>query len=192
MSSNPGRVRCRRWPAAEQVAAAVAVLVDSLAGGAVADLTHDQLSALVTGVRRAGARLESVTLTAVGEVDARGTFTLDGALTAGAWLRQTTRVTAGEAAGLVRTARVLRSGLPPATAAALAGGGLTGRHAGLIATAVADAPAGAVALIEPDAVAVASTADVAATANLMRGLWACPGPRQRPMRPRSAGTTGPG
>ena len=62
----------------------------------------------MTGVRRAGARLESVTVSAVGEVDARGTFTLHGALTAGAWLRQTTRVTAGEAAGLVRTARVLR------------------------------------------------------------------------------------
>ena len=77
------------------------------------ELTHDQLAALVTGVRRAGARLESVTLSAVGEVDARGTFALDGALTAGAWLRQTTRVTAGEAAGLVRTARVLRCGLLP-------------------------------------------------------------------------------
>ena len=33
-----------------------------------------------------------------------------------------------------------------------------------------DAPAGAVALIEPDAVAVATTADVAATANLMRAF----------------------
>ena len=119
-------------------------------------------------MRRVSARLESVTLSAVGEVDARGTFTLDGALTAGAWLRQTTRVTAGEAAGLVRTARVLRCGRLPATAAALAGGGLTGRHAQLIATAVADAPAGAVALIEPDAVAVATSADVAATATLMR------------------------
>ena len=47
---------------------------------------------------------------------------------------------------------------------------MTGRHAQLIATAVQDAPAGAVALIEPDAVAVASTADVAATANLMRAF----------------------
>ena len=35
---------------------------------------------------------------AVGEVDARGTYTLDGALTAGAWLRMTTRLTPGEAA----------------------------------------------------------------------------------------------
>ena len=47
---------------------------------------------------------------------------------------------------------------------------MTGRHAGLIATAVADAPAGAVALIEPDAVALATSADVAATANLMRAF----------------------
>ena len=115
--------------ALDTMVAGVAGLVDSLAGGAVGDLTHDQLAALVAAVRRAGARLESVTLSAVGEVDARGTFTLDGALTAGAWLRQTTRVTAGEAAGLVRTARVLRSGLLPATATALAEGGLTGRHA---------------------------------------------------------------
>ena len=141
--------------ALDTMVAGVAGLVEALSGGAVADLTHDQLAGLVTEARRAASRLESVTLSAVGEVDARGTFALDGALTAGAWLRQTTRVTAGEAAGLVRTARVLRCGLLPATATALAEGGLTGRHAQLIATAVADAPAGAVALIEPDAVALA-------------------------------------
>ena len=170
MSSNAGSGAVPPMVAAERVAAAVAALVDSVAGGAVGDLTHDQLAGLVAGVRRAACRLESVTLAAVGEVDARGTFTLDGALSAGAWLRMTSRVTAGEAAGLVRTARVLRAGLLPGTAAALAEGGVTGRHAQLIATAVQDAPAGAVALIEPDAVALARSADVAATANLMRAF----------------------
>ena len=181
MSSNTGSGGSGAVPpmaALDTMVAGVAGLVDALAGGAVADLTHDQLAEMVVAVRRAAARLESVTVSAVGEVDARGTFTLDGALTAGAWLRQTTRVTAGEAAGLVRTARVLRCGLLPATAAALAGGGLTGRHAQLIATAVADAPAGAVALIEPDAVALAQHRGCGGHREPDAGLWACAGPRR--------------
>ncbi len=80
------------------------------------DLSHDELTGLVVAARREQARLEAVVLTAVGEVDARGTHVHDGALTAGAWLRQHTRATPAEATATVRTARTLRSGVLPGTA----------------------------------------------------------------------------
>ena len=156
--------------AAAAVGDAVGALVGSVSAGAVRDLTHDQLSDLVSSVRRDLARLEAVELEAVGEVDARGSHSNDGALTAAAWLRMLTRATPAEATGLVRTARVLRTGVLPNTQAALAEGAISGRHAQVIAGGVADAPAGAVALIEPEAVAAAAEADVRAVANLMRAF----------------------
>ena len=58
----------------------------------------------------------------------------------------------------------------PNTTAALAAGAITGRHAAVIADGVKDAPAGAVALIEPEAVAAAAEGDVRATANIMRAF----------------------
>ncbi len=70
----------------------------------------------------------------------------------------------------MRTARTLRSGVLPNTSAALAAGALSGRHAAVIADAVKGAPAGAVALIEPEAVSIACEGDVAATANVMRAF----------------------
>ena len=120
-------------------------------------------------VRRDQARLEAVQLEAVGEVDARGSHSIDGALTAAAWLRMPTRLTPAEASGPVRTARVLRSGALPHMHAALAAGEISGEHAQVIARAVVDAPAGAVALIEPEAVAAAPP-DVRAVATLMRAF----------------------
>ena len=156
--------------AAAAVADAVGALVGSVSDGAVRDLTHDQLGGLVVSLRRDLARLESVQLAAVGEVEARGSHHNDGALTAAAWLRMLTNTTPGEAAGQVRTARVLRTGVLPNTAAALAEGAICGPHAQVIADGVIDAPAGAVALIEPEAVAAAAEADVRAVANLMRAF----------------------
>ena len=60
--------------------------------------------------------------------------------------------------------------LLPNTAAALAAGAISGRHAAVIADGVKDAPAGAVALIEPEVVAAAAEGDVRATANIMRAF----------------------
>jgi len=54
--------------------------------------------------------------------------------------------------------------------AEVAAGALSGGHAAVIADAVKDAPAGAVALIEPEAVATAVEGDVRATAHLMRAF----------------------
>ena len=104
----------------------------------------------------------------VGKVDADGTHTYDGCLSASAWVKAVGHQSSAEAARTVRTARTLRSGVLPNTIAALAAGAITGRHAAVIADAVKDAPAGAVALIEPEAVATAVEGDVVATANVMR------------------------
>lgn len=143
-------------------------LLDSLANGGVRDLTHEQMTGLVATARRAQARLESTVLTVVAEVDARGSHTHDGALTTGAWLRMATRSTPEESTATVRTGRVLRSGVLSGTATALADGDISGRHAQAIAKAAMDAPAGAIELIEPEALRAARTADVRAVVNLMR------------------------
>jgi hypothetical protein len=150
------------------VSDAAGALVDSLGG--IADLSHDQLGGLVAAARTVQARLDAVTAEAVGEVGARGTYTLDGAVTLGSWLRQRTRLTPAAAAGLAATARVLRSGLLPATRTALATGELSGEHARVIATGVTGAPAGAVALIEPEVVHTATHADLRATAGVLRAF----------------------
>ena len=55
-------------------------LLETVAGGGVRDLSHDELTELTATVRREQARLDAVLLEAVGEVDARGGYTLDGAL----------------------------------------------------------------------------------------------------------------
>lgn len=144
------------------------VLTASLKGGSERDLCHDDLTGLVVAARRAQARLESAVLSSVAEVDARGSHVHDGALTAGAWLRMVSRSTPGEAATTVRTARVLRAGVLPATSAALTSGEISAAHAQLIATSVDGAPAGAAALIEPEALEAARTADVRAVAGVMR------------------------
>ena len=162
--------------AVKQVESAVEVLVGSVTGGAVRDLSHEELGDLVTAVRAQQARLDAVLLAAVGEVDARGSHVQDGALSTGAWLRSTVTVTPVEAAGAVRTARALRGGLLPGTAAALAAGEITARHAQVIADGIhtsssgghrGPAPAEAVALIEPEVLQVARTADTRAVGSVM-------------------------
>ncbi len=145
-------------------------LVDALAGGAVRDLCHQELAGLAGAVRAEQARLESVLLTVLGEVDARGSFVHDGALTAGGWLRMVTRATPGEAAASVRTARTLRSGVLPGTAAALAAGEISARHAGHIADGTADAPPGALEAFEPEVLEVARAADVRSVAAVMKAF----------------------
>lgn len=151
------------------VASADTALTAALHQG-VDHLSHDQSTALLAQLRVLTAKADALTLALVGKVDADGTHTYDGALSAGAWVRAVAHATPGQAARTVRTARALRGGMLPNTAAALAAGALSGAHAAVIADAVADAPAGAVALIEPEAVAVAVEGDVRATANLMRAF----------------------
>lgn len=150
------------------VARSVDGLVERLGGGAVRDLTHDELADLVVELRRQQARLEATVLEAVGEVDARGSYVHEGALSTSGWLRMHTRATPAEASASVRTARVLRSDALPETRKALSAGEITPRHAQVIALGVDDAPVGACRLIEADAVAVAREADVRAVTGVMR------------------------
>lgn len=157
---------------APELVAPVARSVDGLVGrvgrGAVRDLTHEEMTGLVVELRRLQARLEATVLEVVGEVDARGSYVHDGALTASGWLRMHTRATPAEASASVRTAKVLRSDALPETRKALSAGEITPRHAQVIALAVEGAPPGASRLIEPDAVAVAREADVRAVSGVMR------------------------
>src|SRR6478735_4415036 len=149
------------------VASADTALTAALRDG-VEHLTHDQSSALLTQLRALTAKADALTLAVVGKVEADGTHAYDGCLSATSWVKAVGHQTSAEAARTVRTARTLRSGVLPNTVAALTAGAITGRHAAVIADAVKDAPAGAIALIEPEAVATAAEGDVAATANVMR------------------------
>lgn len=155
-------------PALAEIRAGIDRLLTDLADGRVRDVSHDQLTATLVETRREQARLESAVLTTVGEVDARGSHVREGALTTPAWLRRHTHATPAEATATVRTARALRSGELLATAAALADGDITPRHAQVIAAGAADVPPGSAQLIEPEALAAAREADVRAVSSVMR------------------------
>lgn len=140
-------------------------LVD--AAGALQLSGHDELSAGLAGVRSLQAQLEFVALALVGEVDRRGSYVVDSALTAAAWARMHTRMRPGEASAAVRTARVLGSGELPATVAAFRAGEISGDHVRVIAAGAADAPPGAAGLIEEEAVAAARRSDPREVASVM-------------------------
>jgi hypothetical protein len=168
MTIHPDTPATRTRSAMRVVEAGLAGLRAALADGGVRDICHAELTELVTAARRAEAQLEATVTTAVGEVDARGSHTYDGALTAQAWLRRHARSTPAEATATVRTARELRRGRLPLTAEAFADGAISARHTQVIASRVADAPEGAAAFIEPFAVEAARNADVRAVSGIMR------------------------
>jgi hypothetical protein len=147
---------------------AVDALVEAVGEGALRDLGHDELTAQLQAARALVARLDWVGLQVVREVDTRGSHVLDAALSPAAWLRHRARMSPGEAKAAVRTARALSDVALAATSAALAQGEIDPAHARLIARHAADAPAGAVAVIEPEALAVARVADPGAVAGVMR------------------------
>jgi hypothetical protein len=147
---------------------AVADLVETVQADALRQESHDDLSALLAQVRALQARLDFFALGVIREVDVRGSHVLDGALSVGAWARMHTRMTPAEASGAARTARALGSGELPGTAAALAAGEIDLAHVRAIAAGVAGAPAGAAALIEEEALAVAREADPRSVAAVMK------------------------
>jgi hypothetical protein len=147
---------------------AVDALVDAVNDGELHALGHDELTAQLQAARALAARLEWFGLQVVHEVDTRGSHVLDAALSPAAWLRHRARMSPGEAKAAVRTARALSDGSLAATSAALAQGEIDPAHARLIAQHAADAPAGAVALIEPEVLKVARSADPGAVAGVMR------------------------
>ena len=154
--------------ALDAAAAAVDDLVEAVRAGELRRADHDRLTSQLRAARALAARLEWFSLRVVREVDSRGSYVLDAALTPAAWLRHRARMSPGEAKATVRTARALADGPLDATSEALAGGEIDLAHARLIAAHTADAPAGAVALIEPEALTVARAGDPVAVAAVMR------------------------
>ena len=132
-----------------QLAEQTGALVAAVRAGLLAGQPVERLGAVLAGARRVQAQLDWVLLAVAGEVDRSGGYAVDGALTPQAWLRHRARLAPGEAARTVRAARAFASGQLAATGAALAAGDIDGGHARLIAAAAAEAPPGAVALIEP-------------------------------------------
>jgi hypothetical protein len=91
----------------------VGALVVAVQAGGLSGQGHDKLSGLLAQVRTLQARLEFVGLAVVREVDVRGSFVADGALTAAAWARMHTRMNPGEASAAGRTPRPQGSGGEP-------------------------------------------------------------------------------
>ena len=154
-------------------------------------LGHGELGPVLVALRQVQARCDALILATIREVDARGTFTLDGALTTTAWDRSRIHPTPAAASRLARTARALRGGTLPNTEAALAAGSFGATHAAIITDGVTDAPAEAVALIEADIVDLASETDESGTANLMRAFGHALDPDAADEKATSV-TTGPG
>ena len=154
--------------ALDAVVTAVDDLVQAARAGDLHHADHDRLTEELQAARAVAARLEWFSLQVVREVDSRGSYALDAALTPAAWLRHRARMSPGEAKATVRTARAISDVSLEATSDALASGEIDAAHARLIAAQTADAPAGAVALIEPEALKVARVADPPAVAGVMR------------------------
>ena len=106
------------------VAAADAALTRALHAG-VEHLSYDQSDRPARPAAGADRQGRGADPGAGRAVDADGSYALDGALSAGAWLG-VARQTPGQAARTVRTARTLRSGALPNTTAALAAGASPG------------------------------------------------------------------
>lgn len=157
-------------PALQRVLSATTAAVGAVRDGAVAGQHIEELKADLEAVRRAQAQLDWVALQLVREVDTGGGHVADGALTTQSWLRQTVRMSPSEASTAVRTARGLGSGSLDATSAALAAGEIDLAHARLIAKDCVEAPAGAVGLIEPLALAAARESAPGQVAEVMRGF----------------------
>lgn len=157
-------------PALQRVLSTTTAAVGAIRDGAVAGQHIEELKADLEAVRRAQAQLDWVALQLVREVDTGGGHVADGALTTHSWLRQTVRMSPSEASTAVRTARGLGAGSLDATSAALAAGEIDLAHARLIAKDCAEAPAGAVGLIEPLALAAARESAPGQVAEVMRGF----------------------
>jgi hypothetical protein len=86
-----GRISARLGAVTESVTG----LVQTVQAGGLGSAGHDELSGLLAQLRGLQARLDYVNLAVVREVDVRGSFVADGALTAAAWARMHTRMTPG-------------------------------------------------------------------------------------------------
>jgi hypothetical protein len=113
--------------------------IDEYAGADLDGLSDATLAADLADLRVAIDRAEAEWLRRLAAFDARGAAAAEGAVSTAAWLRRTCRLAPGAARERVVVARELAE--LPATAAELAAGDISYRHAALIATATSELPA---------------------------------------------------
>ena len=131
---------------------ALAAVVDELVDQDLDGLADGALAERVMALRGLMDRLEGHWLGALAAVDARGAAGAEHGVQAGstaAWLRDRLRMSAGTAAGLVRTARALHRGPLTGTAQALADGAISPAHAQVLAAGTQDLPDHLAAEAEP-------------------------------------------
>jgi hypothetical protein len=141
---------------------ALAAVVDELVAKDLDGLTDAVLAEQVFQVRRQLDRLEGQWLRTLATVDGRGAAGAEQGVQAGstaAWLRHRLHMSAGTAAGLVRTARALYRGPLTGTAQALAAGELSVAHAQVLAAGTHDLPDHLAADAEPVLVEAARRLD---------------------------------
>ena len=145
-----------------QPADQLAAVVDELVAKDLDGLTDAVLAEQVFQVRRQLDRLEGQWLRTLATVDGRGAAGAEQGVQAGstaAWLRHRLHMSAGTAAGLVRTARALYRGPLTGTAQALAAGELSVAHAQVLAAGTHDLPDHLAADAEPVLVEAARRLD---------------------------------
>lgn len=113
-------------------------VIDEYAGADLDTCSDAALAADLADLRIAVDRLEAEWLRRLARFDARGGAAADGSVSTAAWLRRTCRLAPGAARERVVVARQLTD--LPATAAQIAAGDISYRHAALIATATAELP----------------------------------------------------
>lgn len=135
-----------------------AALLDALASASVVDTPTESLAEELVTLRETIDRLEAQFLRRLEPFDRRGGGLADGTGSTASWLRWRCRLSGPDAMATVRCARRLADAVP-ATAAALAAGGISRRHAEVIAVAGADLPDAAVTAAEPALVEAAHRLD---------------------------------
>lgn len=129
-----------------------------MAADALSDSDPASLGSKLVDLREMIDRLEAQFLRALARFDRGGGASADGVGSTAAWLRWRCRLAGRDAVGTVRCARQLSDALP-ATAAALAAGDISRRHAGVLSAAAADLPADLVGAAEPTLLAAARQLD---------------------------------
>ncbi|MGZ4611162.1 MAG: DUF222 domain-containing protein [Actinomycetes bacterium] len=153
--------------ALEQATAGLLATLDTLA-----EAGHDEIAETIVGLRRVVDRCESAYLRCVRQVDASGSWGVDGAVSTTAWLRWRARLTGPAAAAAVRTARELDLRLS-SVARALAEGEISVEAARVVATGVHGTSDADTAALEPIALAAARQVAPDGVAAAMRRYRYC-------------------
>ncbi|UFU06717.1 HNH endonuclease [Ruania halotolerans] len=129
--------------------AVVNALLDDVLGADLHSLPSVVLPELVHGLEQARRRLDALTTTTITAVEADGGWAVSGARTMASWWTNATGTHGGKARTQVRLARTVRDHLP-ATATALAAGGISGDHAAALARHATTTPALQERLTDPE------------------------------------------